>query len=172
MKMVQVGSFAFPVSNSLQEVVELVREQEHVHWVSRGEWSAIDMLLAILALEPLSPIIYMSTYAFSEKPARILANLVDEGKIGMLYCVIDSRVDVRSQAALQLIKGCATKLVMADTHAKVTTIIYPEKRYTIVGSANYTSNKRTEAGIVSTDPAVSIFHYQWIADELNKGMDE
>lgn len=172
MKHVQVGSFSFPIHNSVLEVADLLDSAKHVHWVSRAEWSAIDLLLSILAKHDLAPTIYMSTYAFSEKPARVLANLLDEGKISLLYCVIDSRVDVRSQSALQLIKGCATKLVMADTHAKVTTIIYPEHRYTIVGSANYTSNKRIEAGIVSTCAEVSMFHYKWIADELNKGMDD
>ena len=164
---VQVGSFAFPVHHSVRELLILLNDNDTVHWVSKGEWSAIDLLVAILARHDEPVKIYLSSYAFSEKPARILANLIDEDKIAWLRCIIDSRVDVRSQTALQLLKGCADVLEMADTHAKVTVVHCGDHFYTIVGSANYTSNKRFEAGIITTCPNAAAFHKEWIKEVLD-----
>lgn len=165
---VQVGSFAFPVHHNVTEVLNLLNDNPTVHWLSKAEWSAIDLLVAILARHTEPAKIYLSSYAFSEKPARIITNLIEEGKITWLRCIIDSRVDVRSQTALQLLKGCADKLVMVDTHAKVTVVHIGESFYTIVGSANYTSNKRYEAGIISTCPFVAEFHKTWIKDVITE----
>jgi hypothetical protein len=167
--LVHVGSFSFPVHHHVDELLKLLQSNTTVHWVSRATWSAIDLLVAILAAHQEPAKIYLSSYAFSEKPARIFANLIDQGKITWLRCIIDSRVDVRSQPALQLLRGCADQLVMADTHAKVTIIHIGDRFYTIVGSANYTTNKRHEAGIITTCPETAAFHKKWIKDviELN-----
>ncbi len=164
---VHVGGFAFPVHYGVGELMDLLQENESVHWVSKGEWSAIDLLVAILARHDEPAKIYLSSYAFSEKPARIIANLVESGKITWIRCIIDSRVDVRSQPALQLLRGCADKLVMMDTHAKVTVLHMGEHFYTIVGSANYTSNKRFEAGIISRSAECAAFHKKWIKDAID-----
>lgn len=165
-KLLQIGSFSFSIPSNVHDVVAAVADGNVVHWVSRGQWSAIDMLLAVLNTSELPASIYLSSYAFSERPARIIANLISEGRIKWLRCIIDSRVDVRSQTALQLIKGCADKLKLVDTHAKVTVVKMGEIFYTIVGSANYTGNKRFEAGIISTSPALALFHINWIEDAI------
>lgn len=164
--LVQVGSFAFPIHHSVREVLLLLEESDTVHWVSKAEWSAIDLLVAILAKHTEPAKIYLSSYAFSEKPARMIANLIGEGRIAWLRCIIDSRVDVRSQTALQLLKGCAAELVMVDTHAKVTVVHCGDSYYTIVGSANYTSNRRYEAGIISKCEATAHFHKTWIKEVI------
>jgi hypothetical protein len=169
LKEVQVGSFSFSIPDNAMEVVESAKSYHPhmVHWVSRAEWSAIDLLTAILSMHSGAADITLSSYAFSERPARILANLMSEGKIAKLHCIIDSRVDVRSQTALQLIKGCAQKLKLVDTHAKVTVVHMDGFWYTVVGSANYTSNRRFEAGFITTHADIAAFHTQWINNVLD-----
>lgn len=137
-------------------------------WVSDGEWSMHQMLMAIL--DKTGPAeVYMSTYAMSETPARIIAQLVDEKVITYLYCVLDNRVDVRTAGSLQIIKAMATKYAMVDTHAKVTVIINGQWKIAVVGSANYTENKRYESGVVVCDDAIADQQIKWIKKALADG---
>lgn len=167
---VQLGGFSFPVPGAIKTVFERLAEHGDgamVHWVSRGQWSAIDLLLTTLALHEQPAEVWLSSYAFSERPARQIANLIEGGKISRLHALIDSRVDVRSQQALQLIKGCAYRLKMVDTHAKVTVVRFADHCYSIVGSANYTSNRRIEAGIITADASVANFHTDWLNETFD-----
>ncbi len=57
---------------------------------------------------------------------------------------------------------------MVNTHAEVTVIENDQFIFCVVGSANYTTNKRYEAGVIIADDVVSLFHKKWICDELRK----
>jgi hypothetical protein len=155
------------MSNKIHDVLALVEPGCCVHWVSEGEWSVHDLLLGLLQMAGPSDV-FISSYAFSEYPARLLADLKERKIITQLFCLIDSRIDKRSASALTLVRNCADNLKLVHTHAKVTVIENEQSVYCIVGSANYTSNKRYEAGVIIADEAVAAFHKKWISDELAK----
>ncbi len=149
----------------LREVTEKVDHGKTVHWVSRGDWSMHQLLYKLL--EKTGPAdVYISSYAFSEKPARALADMKHNGIIQKLFCVIDSRIDVRSASALAMIKNMADYHKLTTTHAKVTLIKNKNWLLTVVGSANYTTNKRYETGFICSDAEVFNLHQTWILDEL------
>lgn len=151
----------------LEEVREQLKPDTTIDWVSDGDWSMIELFM--LCLQYTGPCdVYLSSYAFSEQPARILADLKSKGEIKQLHCLIDSRIDTRSAGALQLIQATADRCKLMDTHAKVTVLINKVHQLVIVGSANYTKNERYEAGIVSTIPARVFFHQQWMQYELER----
>lgn len=152
-------------SNKVHEVLAMVQPGSCVHWVSAGEWSVHDLLLGLLQMSGPAEV-YLSSYAFSEYPARLIADLRHKNIIKKLYCLIDSRIDKRSASALTLVQSCADACKLINTHAKVTVIENGEHVYSIVGSANYTTNKRYEAGMIIADAAVSQFYKKWISDEL------
>jgi hypothetical protein len=154
-------------SNRVHDVLAMVQEGCCVHWVSDGEWSVHDLLLGLLQ-ETGPADVYISSYAFSEYPARLIADLKDRKIIRSLYCLIDSRIDKRSASALNLVRNCADQLKLVNTHAKVTVIENSNYVFCIIGSANYTTNKRYEAGLIISDAVVSSFHKKWICDELNR----
>jgi hypothetical protein len=165
--LVQVGSYAYPINTKLASVLEKVTPENIVHWVSGGTWSMIDMFMGLMKLSgPCN--VYISSYAFSEKPARMICDLVHDGHIKSLHCLIDSRVDTRSASALTLIQNAASKCVLLDTHAKVTLIENGTDYYTVVGSANYTTNKRFEAGIITMDRDTFNFHLNWITHAMDR----
>lgn len=153
-------------TKKLDEVTTALPEFDFIHWVSNGDWSMHELLLACLQHTG-DATVYISSYAFSEHPARLIADLKQSGVIQKLYCLIDSRIDTRSAGALQLIQNTADKFVLMDTHAKVTIIKNDRISVCIVCSANYTTNRRYEAGFVSTMPALSLFHEQWMQHELD-----
>lgn len=165
--LIAVGNHQFTVSRKLKELVDSLQYNSTIHWVSDGDWSMHELLLALLGAW-VNTDVYLSSYAFSEKPARLLADLVNEHRILNLYCLVDNRIDTRSASALTLVQNCSTKTKLVATHAKVTVIEAWNSCYTVIGSANYTENKRYEAGIVCTERAVADFHKKWMQDELNR----
>jgi hypothetical protein len=169
--MVQVGEYAYPINRKLQAVLHKVEPGNIVHWVSGGAWNMIDLFMGILAKVEKAEV-YISSYSFSETPARTICDLVHDGIITNLYCLIDSRVDTRSASALTLIQNCAAKCVLLDTHAKVTLITNGKQHYTIVGSANYTTNKRWETGFICMDPETFFFHQNWMQYAMERRSTE
>lgn len=148
-------------SAKLQEVINQVDHGRSVHWVSRGDWSMHQLLQALL-LKTGPADVWISSYAFSELPARTVCDLKAAGVIKKLVCIIDSRVDVRSASALAMLRNAADSLKLLDTHAKVTVIKNEEWFLVVAGSANYTTNKRFEAGFICGEASVCSFHKSWI----------
>ena len=151
----------------LHDVINLVDHGRTVNWMSDGDWSMHQLLQELL--QKIGPAdVWISSYAFSELPARTVCDLKTTGVITKLHCIIDSRVDVRSASALSMLRNSCNAIKLCATHAKVTVLKNNEWFIVIVGSANYTTNKRYECGIISTDAGICHFHKNWIENELQK----
>jgi hypothetical protein len=153
----------------IREVINLVKEGNTTLWVSNGNWSMHQLLMAILDITGPADV-YISSYALSETPARIISQLKDSGLIKKLTCVLDNRVDTRTAGTLQLMKSIADDFALLDTHAKVTVIRNDNHNITVVGSANYTENRRYEAGVVICTKAAADFQINWILKGINDGI--
>lgn len=153
--------------NKIESVLALVKENCCVHWVSESDWSMHDLLAGLLTYSGPANV-YISSYSFSELPARIIAELKSRNIIKELYCLIDSRIDTRNASALTLVSNCATKCKLTLTHAKITIIENDQYKLIVIGSANYTTNKRFETGVIIEHPGVVNFHKTWMINELKK----
>ncbi len=153
----------------LKEVIDYVKKKFTVFWVSNGNWSMHQLLMALLDIAG-PAVVYISTYALSETPARYLVQLKEAGIITELYCVIDNRVDTRTAATLQVIKAIAKQFSLIDTHAKVTVITNDDWKITVIGSANYTENKRYEADVISCADNAAELQLKWIKKALADGV--
>jgi hypothetical protein len=156
------------IGSSLDGVINGLDKCPLVHWYSYGDWSMHQLLKALLQKTGPADVL-ISSYAFSETPTRVIAVLKNDGLIKRLDCVIDSRVETRTAGSMQLLRGICDGLALVATHAKVTLIKSSNMVVTVVGSANYTENKRYEAGIVTTNESVFNFHLSWIQSELQHG---
>ena len=152
-------------SRELIDLMALVADKLDITWVTAGEWSMHQMLLALLDITGAARVM-ISSYAMGETPARILAGLKDDKLITELYCVLDDRVDVRNAKSLQLIKNICDGFALVSCHAKVTLIQNELWTVTVIGSANYTENKRYECGIISHCPNVYELNRRWMSKEL------
>jgi len=161
------GGFSYPIAHKPAEVfAEMQPDKPNVLWISYGQWSAIDLL--VLALERTGPAhVAISSYALSERPARIIATLKASRQILSLIAVIDKRIDVRSADALNLFKNCCDQMALVNTHAKVTVVKNNQHAISIIGSANYTTNKRIECGLLSCQADIADFNLQWINNALH-----
>jgi hypothetical protein len=164
------GGVAHAMSDnrSLKSVMDLFAPGCLVWWVSDGDWSMHELLMALI--EKTGPAhVSISSYAMGETPARILAQLKQQRAILSLSCVLDDRIDVRSAGSLQLIKSICDEINLLKTHAKVTLLMNEHWQVTVVGSANYTENKRFETGIITTDQSAYEFNNTWIRKALKDG---
>ena len=156
-------------SNELCDVIKLISQNALIIWVSNGKWSTHELLTSLLNITgPAS--VHISSYALSEKPTRQLILLKDAGLITELYCVIDNRVDTRTAVTLQIIKSICDDYALIDTHAKVTVITNGNWSIAVIGSANYTENKRYESGVIICTPAAAAFSIKWIEKALKDGV--
>lgn len=154
---------------TLNGVIELIAQDRTIFWVSDGDWSMHDMLVALLNITGPAEV-HISSYALGETQARVLSDLKEAGAIKKLIAVLDSRVDVRTAGSLQIMKSICDKLSLVDTHAKVTVVKNDEWSITVVGSANYTTNKRYESGVITTWPAAAEQQLKWINKALADGI--
>lgn len=161
------GKHVFPVSSKLEDALSLIDEGRCIHWLSEGDWSMHDMLIGLLMISGPADV-YLSSYAFTEYPARLIADHMDRKIIKKLYCLIDKRLDVRSASALTIIRNIATRLELVNTHAKITVIENDAMMIVVIGSANYTTNKRYETGVVIVDREAATFHKNWMLYALDK----
>lgn len=159
---------AFAVENGT--VLQKVKDLNTVHVWTDGAWS-MHQLLSGLLLQVGASDVWMSTYALSETSVRTMHKLKEDGLIKSLQCVIDNRVDTRSAASFQFFKSIADRVVLADCHAKVTILLGGRRNLIVIGSANYTENKRMEVGMISDDWALCQFHKEWIENLLTNGTD-
>lgn len=158
-----------PNSNALRDVIDLVEQNSLVYWVTYGEWSMHDMLVSLLNITGPAHVL-ISTYAMSENPARILAQLKDAAMIQSLRVLLDNRVDTRTAGSFQLMMNMSDELALTETHAKVTVIKNEEFNIAVIGSANYTENKRLECGVITTVEAAVNMQFNWITKALKDGI--
>jgi hypothetical protein len=156
-------------TSELKEVIFHVRDKHNVIWVSNRNWSMHQLLMALLDITGPAEV-HIATFAMGETPARILLQLKESGLITKLYCAIDNRVDTRSAGSLQLIMSICDNYSLDDIHAKVTVIENAEWTITVIGSANYTENKRKEAGIVMNTREAAEQQLLWIKESLRDGI--
>lgn len=151
----------------LSELINLVDHGKTVHWISTGCWSMHHLLQKIL--EKTGPAdLWISSYTFGETPTRTICDLKHTGIIKSLYCIIDSRVDVRAASALTMLRNACNKIKLCETHAKITVIKNDQWFLVVGGSANYSTNKRLEVGYVCGDAVIANLYQNVIINELTK----
>lgn len=145
----------------LKALLQSLRDGHSTHYVSDGDWSMHDLVIELLKTYKHSDL-WITTYALRETPVRQLILAQDRGDILSVNMLIDYRAKMRTPEVFQLASQNMNRIHLTSIHAKVCVIRSAHGCVTVVGSANWTSNPRIEAGIVSLDPEVAAFHIDWI----------
>lgn len=153
------GSVGF--SDNVMDIVAQIKGNDSCHFYTDGAWNMHQLLVGLLEITGAAHI-YLSSFAMSETAVRTIHSLQDIGVIKSLHCVIDNRVETRSAGSLQLLKSISSSISLRPCHAKTTVIEGELCSLVIIGSANYTENKRMEVGFVDSNPETCAFHKSWI----------
>lgn len=150
----------------LQVLLNSIEKNKQIHYVSDGDWSMHDLVMCLLK-KYYPADLYMSTYAIRETPIRQLIMAMERKELLSVQMLLDYRAKTRTPEVFQLASLNANKIFLTNVHAKVTVLRSAAGSITIVGSSNWTSNPRIEAGVVSLDDWVAEFHTNW----MQKAMD-
>lgn len=144
----------------LKMLIEAIKLNNCVQYVSDGDWSTNDLVMAIVnSYHPAD--LYLTTYAIRETPVRQLVTAKTDGLINKLIMLLDYRAKARTPEVYQLAEANAT-ILLTNIHAKVTVIVAGAEAFTIVGSSNWTCNPRIEAGVILRGLEIADFNINWI----------
>lgn len=129
---------------------------------TEGKWSSHELLAQLLRLTGPAEVC-ISTYSMTEDPVRMLVNQLSTGQITKLQVICDTRFTAQQAAAHQLAKA-NFHLHLCHVHAKCMTISNDRWSLSVIGSANFTRNKRLECGVIIDDAAICAFNRKWIED--------
>ena len=144
-----------------------IKDFNTVHYCTGGAFSAHELLFSILRMTGPAKV-YISTWTMTEYPARLLSEALSSGKITELYCLLDVRME-KNPSVHQLIQHNSTMIRLSQCHAKVMIIENDGLSISIISSQNMTENPRIEAGVISTNRSVMLFHRGWILKEIENG---
>lgn len=109
--------------------------------------------------------VWLSSWAITEDPVRMLFTMKEHGQITALHCLLDHRIKERKPAPLQLLQGFA-KVGLAQCHAKIAVAVGEALSIACVGSANLSRNPRLEAGIITASHNACQFHKHLLKEQI------
>ena len=145
----------------LDRLVSSIKPGISIHYVSDGDWSTHDLIMRLLQVYKPAELIF-TTYALRELAVRQIILSQAAGDITSVKMLIDHRAQVRVPEVYQLASNNFNDIKLTGIHAKVCVLKSPAGSLAIVGSSNWTSNPRVEAGVITMQPEIVDFHYSWI----------
>jgi len=150
--------------------IDQIKKNHTLHFCTEGRWSSHELLARLLDLAGPSEVC-LTSWALTEEPVRMLVNMKRDNLITELYLVTDKRIKVNNPNAYQLAVANFPNMRLANLHAKVITVVNDNYAISMVSSANFTQNKRFEAGVITEDKLTSEFHRGWIKKIISDGLD-
>lgn len=136
------------------------------HYVSAGAWSTHDLIFKIISQH--GPIeLTGATWSMASQVVDKFIKAFNDKTIVKMNFLFDWRVEVRTPEAYAMMKYTnICKMRVASCHAKLAVIEAAKFKCVIIGSANFTSNPRIEAGVIDCSDEAVNFHKKWIKSEI------
>jgi hypothetical protein len=156
---------AAKAKDKLIEAIPFIEMGYTYHIPCFVHWSLHDLMAYLLTFTGLAKV-WLTSWAISENPVRMMMQLIDEGKVSELSCVFDSRIKSQCPSAAQLLQRNFTKIGLCDIHAKVLVIINDSWAISVTATANLTNKRRVEKYVICCDRAVAENDVKWIKQLL------
>lgn len=154
------------VGQTLKEYFGSFEKDKAYLFFSAGRWSAHELLAYLLKQTGPSKV-YLTTYAMSERATRLFIDMMDRGLITELHALFDERQRANSENVLAQAGHSFTSIGQAPCHAKTTVVINEYSGITVVGSANFSNNRRIEGGTIFTRKTIAETTADWIIRQIN-----
>jgi hypothetical protein len=163
--------------DAYKHIDPLPAEGESLHGIISGKYCLYELVPAIIertgqAIEELT----VSTLSFSKQNAADLLALLDDGHITKIGFLISYSMKAQNRHLYDLLipplmeRGHKVRAIR--THAKLILARMNDGTcYTCESSANFRSSQNCEQFVLTRDPALYRFHYEWMVDELLNGKE-
>jgi hypothetical protein len=156
---------AYITPDELNKIESLISPNHTIEYVTHGAWSTHHVLEKILYKTGKADVT-IATWAVTEKPLKKLHKLKTEGYIGELSGHFEEKIEKHHGKALGFAKMIFDNITYSKCHAKVMLVENPEWNISIVSSSNWTTNKRTEVGIINCSDMSVEFHKKWMKNQF------
>lgn len=161
------GSFVNGTSKKeLEKTINELKKDFCKFFRTDGAWSNIELLEFIL-LQTGPANVHLCTWSISEEAIRRFSVWKETGQIKDLYTIIDNGLRNRKPEIYQSAVAMFGNLKFDALHAKLTIIESDTHMITLLTSANYTKNPRTEAGIIIWNDDLAKDNIKWIKEQVN-----
>lgn len=154
--------------NLISETIGTLQPGKSIFYHTEGAWSNIDLLEHMLKRSGPANL-YFCTWSISIEAIRRIINWKKTGLVKDLFIVADKGIRNRKPEIYQQLIGNFSNIVFTSCHAKVTVIQNQEFDFCFLGSANYTTNPRLEAGILVNDKATADNYIGLLLDKIQNG---
>lgn len=152
---------------TIEKIVASCGAYSNTYFVTNGEFSLHELIRALADRMPVIDELVLSSFSFTEMPTRLLGELKESGKVKKLYVLADTRARANYPGVVQQLRIISDAMAIAPVHAKVTVLHSSKINYTVIGSANWTTNPRYETGFITMDNKVADFNRQWILQAIS-----
>jgi hypothetical protein len=143
-----------------------IEQNKSYMYVTRARWSMHDILKFLLSFTGKADV-WITTWSITIKPATEIVQLIRQGLIQSLSCILDSRIRINAPDALQMLNANANHVHMGKIHAKTIVIKNKEWGISVTSSQNFTNVKRIEKGIIICTQECADFDINWINGEIH-----
>jgi len=142
------------------------------HIISSGDIDALSYLSVLLERNGPFDHLYASTWTMSREDVRLLARYLEEGAIGKLIqftgeYFASRETSVYAQLIEMIAQHPGSRVRLFRNHCKLLVAAHTETGFyvTCEGSANFTTNPRTEQTTITVSRSLHDFYVNWF-DEL------
>lgn len=151
--------------DTLVKIPYALEQGHYIEFVSDGSWSTHQLVETII--KKTGPVdLILTTWAMTEKPLRSLTRLKQKGQITNLQGLVDKKIKHHNPKAWGMMQMVFDSITPVSCHAKVTLLKNEDWQMSILSSANWTVNRRLEAGTINCTPESYEFHHKWISQHV------
>lgn len=148
-------------ANDVLDILPELEPDTCLFYHTTGRWSTHQLVKTVINHVGPSDIT-LTTWAITEKPLRTLLDMKQKGKIKRLTGLLEHKIKSHSSKSYAFAKEFFDEVRLTKIHAKITIISNPDWSITILGSSNWTINRRIEAGVLSTQKEIFDFYQKLI----------
>lgn len=145
---VQASLVAEARRQAIDETLAGLSNTEAVIFTTKGTWSMHHLAEAIIYRAGMESQMWFTTYNLTRDPAETFARLKREGYLHSIAALLDHRMMGAENSAFGVLQGIADRIGLGNVHAKILVVKGFHDTYAVIGSANFTNNRRLEAGTI------------------------
>lgn len=147
--------------DELNQLDQLIKYNACIEFVTHGAWSSHQLFEKIINI--IGPAhICIATWAISQKPMEKLEKLKREGKILSLSGFFERKIPTHNSKTFGYAQVIFDEIFLTANHAKVMLFENDNWNISIISTANWTINRRTEVGAIFCNKDSVNFQKKWM----------
>jgi hypothetical protein len=147
--------------DELNELEQLIQQNACIEFVTHGAWSSHQLFEKIINITGPAHIC-IATWAISQKPMEKLEKLKREGKILSLSGFLERKIPTHNAKTFGYAQVIFDEIFLTANHAKVMLFENEIWNISVISTANWTINRRTEVGEIFCNADSVQFQKKWM----------